>query len=164
MRSAWLLWMCNFKSAVWAYWLCTSFTFVIFVAFMNSWDVSLFKWDEQENDLPQNSHFYFWRFHELQECLYALHECLGCVSTENTNRFVICIRNFGKIKAKIFYMHFPEIFESYNKYRFGKFPLLAACFPLLRKKEEEWRATKLVLFSPNEPAFIWMAPYSTYIP
>ena len=56
---------------------------------MNSWDVSLFKWDEQENDLPQNSHFYFWRFHELQECLYALHECLGCVSTENTNRFVM---------------------------------------------------------------------------
>ena len=136
----WSLW------PLWTVWMC------------------VFKYPAWENDLPQNSHFYFWRFHELQECLYALHECLGCVSTENNNRFVICIRNFGKIKAKIFYMHFPEIFESYNKYRFGKFPLLTACFPLLRKKEEEWRATKLVLFSPNEPAFIWMAPYSTYIP
>ena len=32
------------------------------------------------------------------------------------------------------------------------------CLPV-QKKKEEWWATKLVLFSINEPAFIWMAPY-----
>ena len=130
-------------------WLCTSFTFVIFVAFMNSWDVMN---EKMIFTTKFTFIFYFWCLHELQECL----ECLGCVSAENTNRFVICIRNFGKIKAKIFYMHLPEIFESYNKYRFGKFPLLP-CFPLLRKKKKNGEPQNWFFSAPmNLHLFEWL--------